>query len=79
MHFLPPKTHPQTYLDSTGRIGRCFADYLVTQERCTAGRDNHSDMAKTWSVSPAAMAGLRFTQRPSSSREVSVRTGQQKL
>jgi hypothetical protein len=53
--------------------------YLVTQERCRAGRDNHSDMDQTWSVNPAAIAGLRFTPRPSASLMASVRTGQQKL
>src|SRR4051794_9959234 len=58
----------------------CFSETaLVTQERCTAGRDNHSDIDHTWSVNPAAIAGLRFTRRPSSSSEASVRTGQQKL
>ncbi len=52
---------------------------LVTQQCCTAGRDNHSDMDQTWSVNPAAIAGLRFTQRPLASLRASVRTGQQKL
>lgn len=50
----------------------CF----VTQQRCTAGLDNHSTMVQTWSASPAATAGLRSTRRPSASLTASVRTGQ---
>jgi hypothetical protein len=58
---------------------RGFHVWVVSRQRCTAGRVTHSSRDQTWSARPAAIAGVRGCQRPSGPFSRSVRTGQQKL
>jgi hypothetical protein len=52
---------------------------VVSYLHWIAGNLSHSFKDQTWSASPAAIAGVRFCQRPSRPRSRKVRTGQQKL
>ncbi len=52
--------------------------WVVTYFRCAAGYASHSPRAHTRSANPAAIAGVRFRHRPSTSTRRG-RTGQQKL
>jgi transposase-like protein len=73
--------HLDYYLDEfTFRFNRRKSrSRLVSYVRCRAGRVSHSQRDQTWSVSPAAIAGVLGIQRSSAPRCRRVRTGQQKL
>jgi hypothetical protein len=60
-------------------VCRLYKTHLPSFNRFTAGYVTHSRRVQTWSVNPAASAGVRcsYSRSPTSTR--SVRTAQQKL